>query len=396
MQHNSKITTLAGHIPSEAQALAPFSALVIDFLAALSKSLLTHREAKTHADVAAFAFWCRKSNLKQLQQRFEDPSIRLGRGLVFHIAPGNVPVNFAYSFAFGLLAGNANIIRLPSKASPSQDFIIAAISSLFADKKYTTLAHMSALVRYEHTPKITAAFSARCDARMIWGGDTAIADIRKAPIGPRTIEITFADRYSFCVMCETSVAVLDSASLKALAQAFYNDAYQMDQNACSSPHLIVWLNACAGAGKDPFWAEVKSIAKQNYTLEPVQAVDKYTRMLSNFVEGPDGQRTLGADTLVTRLSLQELDKNMDQLRGVFGLFYEYDAKQMDDVAHIVNNKYQTLTYFGLEPSVLGDFVTNNHLSGIDRIVPVGTALSVDTIWDGIDILKTLSRIIDVK
>ena len=39
----------------------------------------------------------------------------IGRGKVLHIAPSNVPMNFAYSFAFGLLSGNINLVRLPSK-----------------------------------------------------------------------------------------------------------------------------------------------------------------------------------------------------------------------------------------------------------------------------------------
>ena len=47
--------------------------------------------------------------------KYDDAELRLGKGVVFHIAPSNVPVNFAFSFAAGLLAGNANIVRIPSK-----------------------------------------------------------------------------------------------------------------------------------------------------------------------------------------------------------------------------------------------------------------------------------------
>ena len=37
-----------------------------------------------------------------------------------------------------------------------------------------------------------------------------------------------------------------------------------------------------------------------------------------------------------------------------------------------------------------------HLSGIDRIVPIGEGLSMDLIWDGYDIITTMSRIITVQ
>jgi hypothetical protein len=55
-----------------------------------------------------------------------------------------------------------------------------------------------------------------------------------------------------------------------------------------------------------------------------------------------------------------------------------------------------MTYFGVDKTYLLDFVVKNRLAGIDRIVPVGNALDIDVIWDGYDIVKSLSRIIDVK
>ena len=69
---------------------------------------------------------------------------------------------------------------------------------------------------------------------------------------------------------------------------------------------------------------------------------------------------------------------------------------MNSIAHIINTKYQTLTYFGFNKSDLLNFVFKNRLLGIDRIVPVGEALDIGVIWDGYDIVRSLSRIIDVK
>ena len=67
---------------------------------------------------------------------------------------------------------------------------------------------------------------------------------------------------------------------------------------------------------------------------------------------------------------------------------------MNDIIHIISNKYQTLTYFGLNKSSLKNFVIDNKLNGIDRIVPIGQALNISLNWDGFDIISTLSRIID--
>ena len=81
-----------------------FSEEVMDFLGALSASLLNDRESRIYPDVITFAFFCRKANLLRLKTQYVDESLRLGRGIVFHIAPSNVPVNFGYSLVAGLLA----------------------------------------------------------------------------------------------------------------------------------------------------------------------------------------------------------------------------------------------------------------------------------------------------
>ena len=79
--------------------------------------------------------------------------------------------------------------------------------------------------------------------------------------------------------------------------------------------------------------------------------------------------------------------------------YFSQAEKLNDKPHLwrkIDNKYQTFTYFGLEKNVLKNFILNNNLSGIDRIVPIGQALEMDFYWDGYDINKTLTRVVDIK
>ena len=71
-----------------------------------------------------FAFFCRKANLIKLKNKFYETDLkRLGLGLVFHITPSNIPTNFAYSLLFGLINGNSNIIKVPSKEFPQISII---------------------------------------------------------------------------------------------------------------------------------------------------------------------------------------------------------------------------------------------------------------------------------
>ena len=99
----------------QSEVCEPFAPISCDFLNQVSKSLLKDPTAKQYSDVISFAYWCRRANIEKLRKNYSETRLRLGRGLIFHVAPSNVPVNFAFSFAFSLLSGNSNIVRVPSK-----------------------------------------------------------------------------------------------------------------------------------------------------------------------------------------------------------------------------------------------------------------------------------------
>lgn len=396
MKQYDNVTYLAGDRIVATRPFAPYDELLCEFLNDLSVELRSCGESAAYPDIMTFAFWCRKANISKLKADFEDGKPRLGLGLVFHIAPSNVPINFALSFVFGLLSGNANIVRVPSKPFPQIGIICAAIDRLFDSGKYSEIKTMTAIVKYEQNDKITGSFSADCNARIIWGGDVAIRSIRKLLIPERCVDIAFSDRYSFCVIDAPSVIKLDEAELIRLSERFYNDTYLMDQNACSSPHLIVWQGEEKEAAKERFWTAVYHTVSEKYQLAPVNAMDKYTLLCHNAIELNNISSFKKHGNYVYRVAIDSLPDNMDNLRGRFGYFYEYDTDDINSIAHIINNKYQTLTYFGVDKSELLGFVVKNRLSGIDRILPVGRALDIDVIWDGYDIVKSLSRIIDVK
>jgi hypothetical protein len=373
----------------------PYDELVCDFLNSLSGILLASDAPKPYPDVALFAYWCRKANIARLKREFEETRPRLGLGMVFHIAPSNVPINFAFSYVFSLLAGNANIIRVSSKDFSQTHIVCDVINHLFLNEKYKKISDMTAFVSYAQDDEITSHFSSMCNARIVWGGDQTIHHIRKITIPERSIDIAFSDRYSLCVIDGKSILHLNSETLNRLASSFYNDTYLMDQNACSSPHLVVWL----GEGdelvkaKKKFWDSVYRAAESKYELHPVNAVDKYTLICKNAIDYPNITNFKKYGNFLYCLELDGLPDDMHALRGRFGCFFEHHTEDINSIAHIINTKYQTLTYFGLDKSYLVDFVISNRLSGIDRIVPIGSALDISVIWDGYDIVRTLSRVI---
>lgn len=84
------------------------------------------------------------------------------------------------------------------------------------------------------------------------------------------------------------------------------------------------------------------------------------------------------------------------MRGRFGMFYQYDLNDLAKLASLITERVQTLLYYGVDKQVLLDFVLENRLPGIDRIVPFGRSLDMNVYWDGYDIIRQLSRSVQVE
>ena len=373
----------------------PYSDTVCEFLEELSTALMKHSEAREYPDVIAFAFWCRKANLAILKKKFlQNNPIRLGRGIVFHIAPANVPVNFAFSLCFGLIAGNTNIVRISSKNSPQVELICSILNELL-QSTFVKLIDKIAVIRYEHSNNLTAKLSSICNARIIWGGDKTIQNIRKFQTSPRCVDISFSDRYSISILNSQAIDNITPQELSKMASDFYNDTYTMDQNACSSPHVILWLGENSQRGKSKFWNALFKVALKKYDLTEIKAIDKYSKVLDESITSDKMAKFVNMDNVLMYIELKNISQELHNYRGIFGLFYTCEIENLNQLITIINNKYQTVTYYGIDKKELTNFVIENGIIGIDRVVPVGRALDMDTIWDGYDVIGYLSRVIDI-
>lgn len=390
-----KIKYLVGNQTPRALSLEPYSQVVCEFLDELSSVLLKDRVAIQYADIVSLAFWCRKANLFRMKQRFFDGEIHLGRGLVFHITPSNVPVNFAFSFFFGILSGNSNIVRVPSKEFPQTEIICKAINQVLKNDSYTVIKDSTLLISYEKDKEITDFYSSICDARIIWGGDEAIRSIRQSPIKEKAIEIPFADRYSIAVFNSNKMLEASEAEMQEISNKFYNDTYLMDQNACSTPHLIIWQGEDKEAAKKRFWEAVSKTAHK-YDLASIKVVDKYTKLCEYAMEGYDIAKITVYENLIYIVDMKKLPDDICTLRGTFGLFFQYDTKNLNEIASYITEKVQSLIYYGMDDETLIRFIKDNHLHGIDRIASLGEALDIGVYWDGYDIVGILSRRISFK
>mgnify|MGYP001164283059 FL=1 len=168
----NKVHFLVGKDFKKKKILEPFNKDVCNFLIDLSSEL----NKTKNPDIKALAFWCRKSNIIRLKNLYKFNEIRLGLGLIFHITPSNIPTNFAYSLIFGLITGNSNLVKVPSTKFDEVDIICNSIKKIL--KKYTQLKNMISIVRYKDNDDFTKKISLSCNARLIWGGDNSISNIR--------------------------------------------------------------------------------------------------------------------------------------------------------------------------------------------------------------------------
>ena len=374
----------------------PFDSVIIDFLNDFSNYLKKYKKISKYPDLIYLMFWCTKKRIELLLNNYKENEIRLGRGLIFHICPSNVPTNFVYSFFFGLISGNSNIVKLPSKSFIEKDIILSAFSFLFKKKKYQKIKNSNYFIKYNNENDLTEKISSISDGRVIWGGDKTINEIRKIWIPERCTEITFPDRYSLSLINIDKLKNENKSSIKIIAKKFYYDSYTMNQSACNSPHFVFWVGKKNIKIQNIFWNTLNQIVKKKFIFDDIHVVDKYSNLIDNIINQKKFRYIKRFDNSLYVLDVDKNTNDIENIRGVNGTFFQKNINQINDLNKFITKKCQTVTYFGFEKNSLKNFLLNNNLPGIDRIVPIGNAMEIDILWDGYDVIKSLSRVISLK
>ena len=165
LQLNNKY--LVGENINKIYTIEPFNELICDFFDKLSKTILNDKLNSEYKDITALGFWLRKNNILFLKKKFDDKVFKYPLGLVYHITPNNVPINFAYSLFFGLITGNSNIIKVPSNNYFQVTYICKIINKILKNKKYNKIKKMINIIKYENDDIITKKISRISDARLI-------------------------------------------------------------------------------------------------------------------------------------------------------------------------------------------------------------------------------------
>lgn len=380
---------------SAGSSLTPADERATAFLGALSGALL-RGPGRRHPELVALGYFLRPAELARLTAVSGDDAdvVRAPRGLVLHVPPANVDTIFVYSWALSLLAGNANVVRLSERTEgPAADALLAAVSRAVAEAD-PVIAQGQRIVSYGHDDDVTAALSARCDMRVLWGGDAAVERLRRFPLAPRARELTFPDRFSLAAIGATAYLAMDAGERDAVAVGLYNDAYGFDQAACASPRLVVLVGGpdeAAACRRDLFDRLAAVIDGRGYRVDTSMAVEKRTAAAALALDG----HVDAVDWRSNELVVLDGHGPVGRRHAGAGTFQVRVVPTLADVAPFVGRREQTLAHAGLADGELRSLARALNGRGIDRIVPIGQALSFGVVWDGEHLLDAFSRRVSV-
>lgn len=400
--------TAAGHKEHlqkliESGTLPSFDPLVVEFLDAVSKAVLLDNMMSGIPEMAAVAHWMRKAHISELHEDFKTnrgTRVWLARGVALHFAPSNVDSIFLYSWFLSMLAGNANIVRLSQRRGDAVELLLERIDDVMCKEKFRPIWVRSLIVESDRGDEVTNALSQSCQLRVIWGGDETVRRIRAIPLNPLAAEVVFGNRFSLAALNASATSATTDTELARLVGRFCNDAYSFDQMACSSPRLVVWVGEktrCEEA-KQKFWlAAAGELEKRSIQYQEIVGINKLTTAYAAAGLGLSDSIASHPTGILSRVHLSpSAGPAFRDLECAGGFFFETEVPHLTSILPILKEQDQTVSYFGFEPQELRELANALPSRAVDRIVPLGSALTFSTRWDGIDLLQAFSREVDIQ
>ena len=380
----------------KAEGWPTFDERVFDFLEDLTAAIRRDEECVGYPEIRAFGFWCRKSNLMEMKARmnYESDKQYVGKGQVFHIAPSNVPVMFAYSLVLGLLAGNKNVVRISTRCGEGDKQLCRVIEEVLAQEKQKEMRKRIQIVQYERNDEISRQYINASNACVFWGGDETVAKMHALIEKPGITEVSFPDRYGLCILNAEALKEYLPEEIEHLAHRFYNDTYVMDQNACSSPRLVVWYGnvekEVINETKKRFWNALykESLA---YPLEEDKVCAKFSLLAASVMKQEEIVRVKRYDNRLYVAELSKLPQQIEELEGKYGFFYEYTTYNLREIGDAVGEKLQTITIAEMSEEALQPLLKHKNAENLARVVAVGQALQMDMVWDKKNLIEELSQ-----
>lgn len=362
----------------------------IDFCQALSQSIMGDIACRDYPDLIALGFWLRRSNILEVLAPYKaSVFVYKPLGRVFHAAPANVDSLFVYSGMLSLLCGNTNVIRLSRRSHGSSDILIKKLNSLA--NEYPEQLTRFQLVQCDYDSPELSEFIANIDARVLWGSDNAIQALRRYVMPARAREFCFNHKYSMALLDADAVNKASISDFSTLLQLFCRDNLTFSQQACSSAKTLLWFGNpdAVERAQQRFWSGLMQWLSEKSILNPSEQYQALATSQWLAINDTSIER-LYLQSPIIRLSCNKLTSEQVAQHTGCGVFMEMTINSLAELNSMLLPDIQTLTHWGLDGELLRSWFSTQ-LTGIDRLVPLGKALSFAAVWDGVDLIDSFSR-----
>jgi hypothetical protein len=346
-----------------------------------------------------FGYFIRPSNIegylsgRQSSKNF----IATGVGTAIHVAPSNIPINFAFSWLFGFIAGCKNLVRLPSSHSEQIKLFVEAFEKISSLPEFAEIRKTNYFFHSDRESKVLDTLVPLVEALLVWGGDSTVEYFRDLVRSPDIRQLFFPSRQSSLILNSQEVlSILESQNSKVFLRNCYNDTFLTDCNACSSPSKVFFV----GDESDCTKASSLFFSKLNeYVLSSNRSIPIVARMmdsLGSLESAPDWGQSKAHG-----LSIREFRFNYEQaslkrpLR--FGAFLVRNLSSVSEVTGHLSPQEQTIIHGGFTDVEVSNLGLRLSLKGTNatRLVPLGSALDMGFFWEGRDKPASLVKYLEV-
>ena len=373
-QTNTSITTTS--FLKQVQSPVPvFEHSRVDFLKRLSIKIY---QRFTDIDSKSLSFFIKQS--LRVRSKESDLYTFSGLGLVFHLGPGNVPLNAIYSWFCGFLAGNQNIVRISSRATNNEIELVKFISNEIDKHGFQDYF----LIGFDPNQFIEIS-ETLADARILWGSNQTIDRIDNSRRNSCK-DIKFGTKISCSILDLDKIKLYSDRQKLIIKNFLITDMFTKNSQPCTSPSTIFLIS------KSEKWYDIfssilpyeddpkLSIAEWDINLSAEQ-INRIQDLTFNYEPNSIIHNKQIHSFFVKTNKMIPSELNL----RIFGICL---CKSLEEVSNKIITNIQTITYGGISTNKI--LAESSLVDKSLRIVPIGQAHMFDTIWDGVDLLRSLS------
>ena len=388
----------AGRVMGE-PSLAAFSKVQISFLTGLSLEILNRAESRRFPDLITFGYFIRPASIEGYFSSRQNSNnfMATGVGSALHVAPSNIPINFAFSWLFGFIAGCKNLVRLPSNESEQIKLFLEAFEKVSSLPEFAEIKKTNYFFRSERESAVLDSLVPLVDALLVWGGDSTVEYFRALVKSPNVRQIFFPSRQSSMILKARGVLdVLESQTQMGFLRSLYNDTFLTDCNACSSPSKIFFVgdeSDCTKASSLLFSKLDEYVIASNRSI-PI--VPRMMDSLSSLESSPEWGEAKAHGLSVREFRFKDGQTSLKRpLR--FGAFLVKNLTAVGEVTLHLSKDEQTIIHWGFTDVEVSDLGHRLCLGGTNatRLVPIGSALDMGFFWEGRDNPASLVKYLEV-